>query len=570
MQKNSRLTWRSLIPQIFAIFILPLTGFLLLVSFGGLYIHQQAMRTLVGERDERAARAAASALSEQIRHLANSIEGLALRAEAAGPNRDLQQLLANSTSLLADFDGGLAFLSPQGEVLASTSDPVFWQSLDAPYLGSSNPPTGFVSLLHPQTGVPMLVTITLTPSSGVVAAGAFSPSAPIRRVLSGLYSSVEGTEAFVVDANRRLLYRQGNLYQSIDLAQHSGVDEALRGESGASYIQVGREEHVVAYSPVLPLGWALVIEESWEHVTTPLLRTTENAPLVLIPVLLLAFLALWYITRWIVQPLQSLESRAAELGWGDFEAIERPVGGIAEIRRLQAELIHLAHKVQAAQKGLRGYIGAITAGQEEERRRLARELHDDTLQALIALNQRIQLVNLSIAGHPQGEVMADSIAEIQSLTEQTIQNLRRVTRALRPVYLEELGLVAALDMLARETDQSNNLTVTFRRSGEEQRLSPTVELAFYRIAQEALSNTLRHAQASRADLRLGFTPQATILEVRDDGRGFVVPESPAEFAPSGHFGLLGLHERADLIGARLEIHSAPGRGTRVSVTYTNH
>jgi signal transduction histidine kinase len=270
---------------------------------------------------------------------------------------------------------------------------------------------------------------------------------------------------------------------------------------------------------------------------------------------------LWFGARRIVQPIQQLENKAAALGWGNFEAIEEPVGGIAEIRKLQAELIHLAQKVKSAQKGLRGYIGAITMGQEEERRRLARELHDDTLQSLIALNQRIQLARLSLNGR-EGVEMLD---EIQGLTEETIQNLRRFTRALRPIYLEDLGLVAALEMLTHEIEQASDLAVGFEKSGPQRRLETTQELALYRVAQEALSNVIRHAQARRAKVDLQFSDQAVVLEVTDDGRGFEVPDSPAEFAPSGHFGLLGMQERAELIGAKLEIKSAPGAGTRIRV-----
>jgi signal transduction histidine kinase len=149
--------------------------------------------------------------------------------------------------------------------------------------------------------------------------------------------------------------------------------------------------------------------------------------------------------------------------------------------------------------------------------------------------------------------------------EQTMSDLRRFTRALRPIYLEDLGLVAALEMLTREVGQADNLRVEFHRTGSERRLSSEAELALYRMAQEALSNVTRHAQAVQASLSIAFKPDAVIMTISDNGRGFQVPASPAALAPSGHFGLLGLHERAELIGARLAIQSAPGRGTQVIV-----
>jgi len=126
-------------------------------------------------------------------------------------------------------------------------------------------------------------------------------------------------------------------------------------------------------------------------------------------------------------------------------------------------------------------------------------------------------------------------------------------------------VVTALEMLARETSQAANIPVEFQRRGTEKRLNPNVELALYLMAQEALNNVARHAQASQACLSMSFTPQAVTLQVTDDGKGFEVPKSPAEFAPSGHFGFLGLHERAELIGAQLGIDSSPGQGSRVTV-----
>jgi signal transduction histidine kinase len=287
------------------------------------------------------------------------------------------------------------------------------------------------------------------------------------------------------------------------------------------------------------------------------------APLVLVPVLLLSVIALWFGARQIVQPLQDLEARSTDLAWGNYDTIGDSVGGIEEISRLQNTLVYLAQRIQQAQFGLHSYIGAITTGQEEERQRLSQELHDDTIQALIALNQRVHLTQLKLAADPEAQT---ALEEIQALTEQTIQDLRRVIRDLRPLYLEDLGLVAALQMLAKETTESADIPIRFEHTGFEERLHPKTELAFYRIAQEGLSNIVRHAQASRASIKIAYEPDKIRLTIVDNGRGFDIPESPAEFAPSGHFGLLGIHERAELIDARLEIHSSPGEGTQLAIT----
>jgi signal transduction histidine kinase len=121
-------------------------------------------------------------------------------------------------------------------------------------------------------------------------------------------------------------------------------------------------------------------------------------------------------------------------------------------------------------------------------------------------------------------------------------------------------------MLARETSKEIGTDVNFQRVGDERRLMPEIEMAFYRMAQEGLSNVIRHANATQASIVMHFDLTSTTLTISDDGQGFVIPESPAEFAPSGHYGLLGLHERAELIGANLEIHSSPDRGTQLVIT----
>lgn len=562
---NSRFSWRGLIPQMLAIVVLPLAGLALLVAFGSMRLHQQAMRTLVGERDQRAVRAAAGALGEQLHHRAVAIQGLVARIGEQDTQREIEEILSEYNFLLPDFEGGLAIINFEGESLAYAGDATLWENLYQSTRGAlgsladSNAQTNFLSISHPITQDLLTIVVVPAPNRRVLAAGAFSPASLAERTLATLIG--QGEVAFGVDSTGELLFQIGAMTDIEDPLSHPGVKAALQGESGAIFAQSGGSEHVVAFSPVPQVGWALVIDEPWETLASPLLQTTESLPSLLIPVLIFALVAIWYGTRWIVQPLQKLEARAAELAWGNYEAVEKSVGGIAEIRRLQNELAHLARKVKAAQQGLRGYIEAITRGQEEERMRLARELHDDTLQSLIALNQRVQLIRLSL----EGSAEAQSLAEIQLLTEETIQNLRRFTRALRPIYLEDLGLVAALEMLSREIGEGSGLSIRFIKKGTERRLQPAEELALYRIAQEALNNVVRHAQATQAVIRLAFTSETVALEIEDNGQGFLVPDSPAEFVPSGHFGLLGLYERADLIGARLEIHSAPGKGTRVLV-----
>lgn len=561
-------SWRGVIWQLFLFTILPLAVLTVVIAFGSLTVHQHAMRALVGERDERAVRTAAAALEEQLKHRQDAVRGLSILSDKAS-SAQLPGILASSNYLLDDFDTGLAFFSPDGSLARFSGDRLIWEGLTdqvKPMIRNFQEQKDNNVLIssdyyNPANQEKMVLVLAASPERDWVVVGASSAASLVRHTLTSSFASGSDASAVVVDANKDVLYQGGSFSYAGGAASHPGVAEALRGESGVTYVQVGDSEHVVTYSPIGPVGWALALEEPWETVDTPTLRTTQLAPLVLVPVLLLTLLALWFGLRWIVKPLQDLESKAATLAWGEFNAIEQPVGGITEIRRLQTELIHMARKLKAAQQSLHSYIGAITSGQEEERRRLARELHDDTIQSLIALKQRVQLAQLATKN---GSSEA-SLTEVVSLTEQTIENVRRQTRALRPIYLEDLGLVTALEMLARETSQAANIPVEFQRQGTEVRLNPNVELALYRMAQEALNNVSKHAEASQSNLNITFTSQQVTLQVIDNGKGFDVPKSPAEFAPGGHFGLLGLYERAELIGARLEIISSPGQGSRITV-----
>jgi signal transduction histidine kinase len=561
MKKSLAPFLRGLTVQLLAITVLPLTLLLLLIVFGSVSLHQQDMRTLVGERDERAVQAASAALDSELHHRASNIANLVALAELAEDTTSIQ----TTEDLAIDFDGGLAYLSLDGQLITSTVPHAeLWDRVVQHNIlsaSASNLPTFSAPILDPDSNRYYIIVSQIIPAKNIIVAGAFSPETLAHETLISSYPDSTHVTIFLLDSSGQILYASGPLASDGISSDHPGVAEALRGESGTTYLNKDNIEHVVAYSTIAPTGWALITEEEWEMVSSPSLQLTQMAPLVIVPAFILALVALWFVASRIVQPLQKLEAKSAALAWGDFEAIKESVGGISEVQHLQMELTEMSRKVRAAQEGLHNYIGAITSAQEEERMRLARELHDDTIQAVIALKQRVQLAQKSV----KDQNGKQTLKELETLSEQTIENLRRLTRALRPIYLEDLGLVTALEMLSREISQNNKLSVDFSKNGLERRLSREVELSLYRIAQEALNNVVKHAKADLAELTISFDDSTVHMEVSDNGSGFITPNSPTEFAPKGHFGLLGIHERADLIGAKLEIESSLGRGTKIKV-----
>jgi signal transduction histidine kinase len=191
----------------------------------------------------------------------------------------------------------------------------------------------------------------------------------------------------------------------------------------------------------------------------------------------------------------------------------------------------------------------------EERARLARDLHDETIQALVALGRQLDLLGLDL---PHEEVAAERLERVQTLLASTLDGVRRMSQNQRPAALEDLGLVAAL-RAHTEAWSELGLNVTLEISGEPRRLSSAIEYAAYRVAQEALSNVARHAGVPEVDVELRFSRDELCLTVSDAGHGFSTRRTPA-----GQ-GLLGMRDRAAEIGAELEITSPAntGHGTRV-------
>ncbi len=210
---------------------------------------------------------------------------------------------------------------------------------------------------------------------------------------------------------------------------------------------------------------------------------------------------------------------------------------------------------------MEAYASRVVLGQEEERRHLAQELHDGPVQTLIHLCRQLD------TAEKRAELPASSVgmlADLRIIAEGTVAELRSIARGLRPSVLDDLGLVASINQIVEEAGERQHFAASFGVTGVERRLPPAVELAMFRIAQEAITNVERHAAARRLSVGLSFHPDGMRLLVTDDGIGFESTGSSAH-SKSESLGLPGMTERAHLIGSRLVIHSAPGSGTTVDV-----
>ncbi len=267
------------------------------------------------------------------------------------------------------------------------------------------------------------------------------------------------------------------------------------------------------------------------------------------------------------------DDRGAELAWLFFLVPLFAIYYLAVIStRLSIRTTELQRTFQdlnsARQREdeLRDYASLITRVQEEERRRLARELHDDTAQALIALSLGLDGFERAIAKLDLPEKDAQWIASLHDLADRTLEEVRRACRDLRPSILDDLGLRAALEWLS-DSSSSRGVPCTFTCTGTPQHTASESEIAIFRIVQESLSNIWRHSLATRAGIDLSYLPHQLQLKVWDNGKGF----STEAYAASSHssqsgLGLIGLRERAILIGANLKIVSAPNEGCCVELS----
>jgi signal transduction histidine kinase len=289
---------------------------------------------------------------------------------------------------------------------------------------------------------------------------------------------------------------------------------------------------------------------------------------VLFLLMLVGMGSIWRFSRRMVRPIQRLRDSAQAVQAGDLSqrvAVDRKdeIGELASaFNAMTAELGRSRGELERKEEMRARLLEQVITAQEDERKRIARELHDETSQALTSV-----MVGLKVLEQrPELVEGRETLADLRALIGKTLDAVHDLAIQLRPSVLDDLGLVPAVDRLIDDFQRTHGIQVAFEtniRTGP--RLPPTIETALYRITQEALTNVARHAVALSVGLVLEARRGSVTLIVEDDGRGFDVAHYMGEGRDERSLGVFGMRERATLLGGTLAIESTPGSGTTVFV-----
>jgi signal transduction histidine kinase len=354
------------------------------------------------------------------------------------------------------------------------------------------------------------------------------------------------------EASRRLALLNDN---GAVLMQPTGLDTRLQRVADELVDQVGlcavaivtdegTDDPTVRASCGDPSGWAAEIARALDTAELAPLAWTEISDTAVFPIALTDGSHDYLLARAHAdQPLRP----------GDVEVLRATAAQLA----LTLENTRL-HRLERDR--LRSYVIGITRAQERERGRIARDLHDVATHELLLACRDVDAL-LETPGSDGNQ----RLNRLRDRTADVVDYLRRFTRDLRPGTLDHLGIVPALEWLTNEVSQRTGLSIDFHVHGAPDRFEREAEISLYRIVEEALRNVDRHARATHAEVTVSFSDRTVRVQVDDDGDGLTMAD-PTELVRNGHLGLLGMQERANLVGGAIAFGASPTGGGRVSVT----
>jgi len=324
--------------------------------------------------------------------------------------------------------------------------------------------------------------------------------------------------------------------------------QKIRGPDGRFY--------TIAVYPMLQRNLFVLAAVSWDKLLGPMVSLTTFWPFIMGILGLIGIFSVYIMWQKVIMPLKDLEEEVSMLSWGEEIPLKNAPEAVTELQKLREALVVLANSAIDKVQLSRRYVNDLVKVQEEERARISREIHDGPLQDLTALIQRLRLLSLDIDSPVERE---KQLEEAKSAAMAGVKEMRELCNNLTPPWLD-LGIVQALTELSER--QSAQLNIKIHLDLQEiPDLSDEATLAFFRVAQEAVNNSARHADAENVSISLKNTGKMILLQIEDDGKGFEVLDNFTELRVQGHRGLSNMRERMSIVGGHFSIFSTPGKGT---------
>ena len=263
------------------------------------------------------------------------------------------------------------------------------------------------------------------------------------------------------------------------------------------------------------------------------------------------------------QMIETLNRRSADLDDSNRQLkqeIARRKSVEESLRKSEQHYSRLLEQSHRLQEQLRLLSRQLLAAQEEERKRISRELHDEIAQTLTGINVRLAALKTEATVNTKG--LQKKITRTQRMVEKSVNIVHRFARELRPTLLDDLGLIPALHSFVKSFSKQTCIHIRLTVFAEVEKLDNAKRTVLYRVAQEALTNVARHAQASRVEVSIQKLPGAARMEIKDNGKSFQV-DSVLHAKGNKRLGLLGMRERVEMVGGSLRVESAPGQGTTI-------
>ncbi len=580
---------------------------LLIVGIAALYWVRSAEERLIEGR-VAAARAVAAHLDAALTADLEVLQRLAASAAsglADGDPAPERRLLHGALELfrhreavfLLDAQGGLVAEEPQGPV---SQAPPSAAPLVAEVVRSGRPMLS--GILAGDRGAVVLELVPIRDWRGQVvgvAGGSFRPERRDFERMLGLLRRGRTGWAEIVDADGRIVAstqpgRAGTPSECGRRLGHVVAEKRALATGCASCharegVVPGPDEHVI-FEPVGAAPWSVVVRQSAAESLplSGLLPWYAVAGLTLAQLVLAAAFA-WGAARSVTQPVAVLTDHAGRIASGHLDVPipdlgEDEVGRLGkslermrqslrslidEIGQANAQLEHRVHErtrelndanaqLREREEARAQLLRKVISAQEDERKRIARELHDETSQDLAVLAMGLETAQDAIRGG-----RTPRLDEVKALAVRTLEDVHRLILDLRPSVLDDLGLLSAIRWYADRQLATRGISARCE-FGEMPRLAPEMETALFRMCQEAMTNVARHAQATAVLVQVGVEGNDVVIEIEDDGKGFE-PEAAGRREGRQPWGIMGIRERAEILGGTARIESAPGQGTRVAV-----